>query len=108
MAHGLDVVTSSAPACGVWPGASDGLLGPRVEDDPTGRIWKRGYRSVSYVRMARIMRSDMTPRCDPAARRAINLASLVSVARIGKMETAVPSRGSTGEPFSLEPLVGRF
>lgn len=29
--------------CEIWPDASDGLIGPRVEDDPPGRISKRGF-----------------------------------------------------------------
>lgn len=29
--------------CEIWPDASDGRVGPRVEDDPPGRISKRGY-----------------------------------------------------------------
>jgi hypothetical protein len=28
--------------CEIWPDASDGLVGPKVEDDPPGRISKRG------------------------------------------------------------------
>lgn len=27
----------------IWPDAYDGVVGPRVEDDPPGRISKRGY-----------------------------------------------------------------
>jgi hypothetical protein len=29
--------------CEIWPDASDGIVGPRPEDDPPGRISKRGY-----------------------------------------------------------------
>jgi hypothetical protein len=29
--------------CEIWPDASDGIIGSRVEDDPPGRISKRGY-----------------------------------------------------------------
>ena len=29
--------------CEIWPDASDGIIGPRVADDPPGRISKRGY-----------------------------------------------------------------
>jgi hypothetical protein len=29
--------------CEIWPDGSDGIVGPRVEDDPPGRISKRGY-----------------------------------------------------------------
>ncbi|MFN7055179.1 hypothetical protein [Hyphomonas sp.] len=28
--------------CEIWPDGSDGIIGPRVEDDPPGRISKRG------------------------------------------------------------------
>ena len=28
--------------CEIWPDGSDGIQGPRVEDDPPGRISKRG------------------------------------------------------------------
>lgn len=27
----------------IWPDAADGVIGPKVEDDPPGRISKRGY-----------------------------------------------------------------
>lgn len=27
----------------IWPDAAEGIVGPRVEDDPPGRISKRGY-----------------------------------------------------------------
>ena len=29
--------------CEIWPDASDGIVGPLVEDDPPGLISKRGY-----------------------------------------------------------------
>lgn len=29
--------------CEIWPDGADGIVGPRVEDDPPGRISKRGY-----------------------------------------------------------------
>lgn len=29
--------------CEIWPDAADGIIGPKVEDDPPGRISKRGY-----------------------------------------------------------------
>lgn len=29
--------------CEIWPDAADGIVGPNVEDDPPGRISKRGY-----------------------------------------------------------------
>lgn len=29
--------------CEIWPDASEGIIGPKVEDDPPGRISKRGY-----------------------------------------------------------------
>lgn len=29
--------------CEIWPDGADGVIGPRVEDDPPGRISKRGY-----------------------------------------------------------------
>ncbi len=29
--------------CEIWPDGSDGHIGPRVEDDPPGRISKRGF-----------------------------------------------------------------
>lgn len=29
--------------CEIWPDGSDGIIGPLVDDDPPGRISKRGY-----------------------------------------------------------------
>ncbi len=29
--------------CEIWPDGADGIIGPKVEDDPPGRISKRGY-----------------------------------------------------------------
>jgi|GEM_PF-1742311 len=29
--------------CEIWPDGADGVIGPKVEDDPPGRISKRGY-----------------------------------------------------------------
>lgn len=29
--------------CEIWPDAADGVIGSKVEDDPPGRISKRGY-----------------------------------------------------------------
>jgi hypothetical protein len=29
--------------CEIWSDAADGIIGPQVEDDPPGRISKRGY-----------------------------------------------------------------